>query len=423
MSYSIIGIIAIMVHLIINRDMLWHYSDYTDVPAYKEYREYILGMLFFCVTDVLWGFLNDLGAIVPLYAVTVLYFTTMMAGFLLWTRYVAAYMEGDGHSVFRRILFAAGIVFFSCEIVILIINFFVPIQFYYDVNGVYHAGGARYATLAMQVVLFLVTSVYTFVTKLSSKSATGRLRRSVGMFGILMAALIVMQLYYPMLPLYSIGYLLSSCMLHSFVVEEEKDEYRKSLKEMLDRTKQQSLELGDARRKIYTDPMTGVGSKQAYMEDVNALDALIRDGKSEEFAVIVFDVNNLKTINDTLGHDTGDVYIYNASMLICEFFDGCPVYRIGGDEFVVIVQGEPYQSRRKQLAAFEAQMDSNNGSDKVVVSSGMSAYQRGSDTRYLAVFERADQQMYKRKRKLKKTRGSQPRQNPLLSGTVSAVDR
>ena len=32
MSYSIIGIIAIMVHLIINRDMLWHYSDYTDVP-------------------------------------------------------------------------------------------------------------------------------------------------------------------------------------------------------------------------------------------------------------------------------------------------------------------------------------------------------------------------------------------------------
>ena len=53
MSYSIIGIIAIMVHLIINRDMLWHYSDYTDVPAYREYRDYILGMLFFCAADVL----------------------------------------------------------------------------------------------------------------------------------------------------------------------------------------------------------------------------------------------------------------------------------------------------------------------------------------------------------------------------------
>ncbi len=81
MSYSIIGIIAIMVHLIINRDMLWHYSDYTDVPSYKEYREYILGMLFFCVADVLWGFLNDLRLVVPLYVVTVLYFITMMAGF------------------------------------------------------------------------------------------------------------------------------------------------------------------------------------------------------------------------------------------------------------------------------------------------------------------------------------------------------
>lgn len=422
MSYSIIGIIAIMVHLIINRDMLWHYNDYTDVPAHKEYRIYILGMLFFCVTDVLWGFLNDLRLTVPLYAVTVAYFITMMLGFLLWTRYVAAYMEGDGRSVFKRLLFVTGIVLFIGEIVVLVINFFVPIQFYYDENGVYHAGGARYVTLAMQVVLFLVTSIYTFVTKAKSESTTKRLRRSVGLFGLLMAALIIMQLYYPLLPLYSIGYLLSSCMLHSFVVEEEKDEYRKNLKEMLDRTRQQSQELGDARRKIYTDPMTGVGSKQAYLEKVDALDAQIREGKAEAFCVIVFDVNNLKRINDTLGHDIGDVYIYNASMLICEFFEGSPVYRIGGDEFTVILQGDAYQSRKAKLAMFDAQIDSNLRTDKVAVASGMSAYQRNADTRYLTVFERADQQMYQRKRKLKKIQGSMPRQISPPAGTRPVVN-
>ena len=408
-----------MVHLIINRDMLWHYNDYTDVPAHKEYRVYILGMLFFCVTDVLWGVFDELKLAVPIYAVTVVYFITMMLGFLLWTRYVAAYMEGDGRSVFRRILSVTGIVLFVSTLVILVINFFVPILFTYDDSGAYLPGPARYAVLAMQVVLFLVTSIYTFATKAKTESATRRLRRSVGLFGILMAALIIMQLYYPLLPMYSIGYLLSSCMLHSFVVEEEKDEYRKSLKEMLDRTRQQSLELGDARRKIYTDPMTGVGSKQAYLEKIDALDALdaqIRDGSAEAFCVIVFDVNDLKRINDTLGHDTGDVYIYNASMLICEFFEGSPAYRIGGDEFTVILQGDAYQSRKAKLAAFDAQIDSNLRTDKVVVSSGMSAYQRGADTRYLTVFERADQQMYQRKRKLKKIQGSTPRQTPPAIG-------
>lgn len=54
-----------------------------------------------------------------------------------------------------------------------------------------------------------------------------------------------------------------------------------------------------------------------------------------------------------MGHDAGDIYIYNASMLISEFFDKSPVYRVGGDEFVVIIEGEAFKSRREQLAAFE----------------------------------------------------------------------
>lgn len=411
MSYSIIGIIAILVHLIINRDMLWHYKDNTDIPAYKEYRDYILGMLFFCVADVLWGFLNDLKLIGPLYVFTDIFFITMMAGFLLWTRYVAAYMEGQNNSVFKKILTITGIVLFCCEVMILIVNFFVPIQFSFDENGVYHAGGARYVTLLLQVILFLMTSVYTFVTKAPTARATKQLRRSVGFFGLLMASLIVLQIFYPMLPLYSIGYLLSSCMLHSFVVEEEKDEYRNSLEEMLRRAKQQSLELGNAKQKIYTDPLTGVGSKQAYMEDAEELYQRIRSGASEEFGVVVFDVNDLKTINDTMGHDTGDIYIYTASMLISEFFSRSPVYRIGGDEFVVILEGEPFKTREEQLAAFDNQIENNLRSGKVVVSSGMSEYRKGNDKSYRAVFERADLQMYRRKHALKEMQESLIRQS------------
>lgn len=401
MSYSVIGIIAILVHLIINRDMLRHSKEHTDVPACREYRDYIFGMLLFCVTDVMWGFLNDLRLITPLYAVTDLFFVTMMAGFLLWTRYVAAYMEGQDHSIFRKILLIAGIVMFGCEILILIINFFVPIQFRFDENGNYQAGGARYVTLAMQMALFLLTSVYTFVTKSSDEKVTKRLHRSVGLFGLLMTALIIVQLFYPLLPLYSIGFLLSSCMLHSFIVEDEKDEYRKSLEEMLLQTQQQSAELGTARKKIYTDPLTGVKSKHAYMDDTEKIYQRIRGGNAGDFAVVVFDVNDLKRINDTKGHDAGDVCIYSAAMLIGEFFAGSPVYRIGGDEFAVILKGDDYANRRQLLTSFNAQAENSLCSDRVVVAAGMAEYRKGSDRNYRTVFDRADKKMYQRKRELK----------------------
>lgn len=226
MSYSIIGIIAIVIHLIINRDMLWRSSDNHFVPAQKEHRQYILGMLIFCVTDVLWGFFNEFHLKVPLYAVTVAFFITMMAGFLLWTRYTVAYLNKKG--LFEKIIYISGLVMFCSELVILAVNFFIPIQFWFDENGVYHAGSARNITLLLQILLFLLTSIYTFAIKANTEIATKRLRRTVGFFGIEMAALIIVQLFYPLLPLYSIGFLISSCLLHSFVVEDEKTEYLKN---------------------------------------------------------------------------------------------------------------------------------------------------------------------------------------------------
>lgn len=59
MSYSIIGILAIFIHLIINRDVLWHKETYSLVPAFKQYRAFIFGIILFCVTDVLWGFFDE----------------------------------------------------------------------------------------------------------------------------------------------------------------------------------------------------------------------------------------------------------------------------------------------------------------------------------------------------------------------------
>lgn len=402
MCYSMIAILAFSVHLIINSGLLWHKSDYSSTPAFGEYRTFIIGILAFCATDTLWGLLDEFHFIPLLYPVTVLYFIGIMAAFLLWTRYVIAYMKAD--ALLSKSLFWTGILLFGAELVILIINFFVPIQFSFDGNGVYHAGSARYVTLGLQAVLFLLTTVYTLVTKAETKESTMRIRRLVGMFCATMATLVIVQQFYPSLPLYSIGFLLDSCMLHSFVLEDEKREYRKTLEKMLRRDREQQQELGTAKRQIYTDPLTGAGSKLAYMEDCEALQRRIHSGEAKEFAVVVFDLNNLKEINDNEGHDAGDVCIYNACLLINKFFGSSPVYRIGGDEFVAVLTGGDYQNRDSLLASFDRQAEENLDTGGVVVSSGMSAYTAGSDKNYLNVFERADRQMYRRKRRLKEMR-------------------
>ena len=306
MYYSLIGILAIVIQLIINHDMLWRCSEHTVVPARREYRDYIFGMLVFCVTDMLWGFFNECPLALPLYADTVMFFLTMTLGFLLWTRYIVAYMNDK--NTLRTVISISGITMLACVVVMLVVNFFVPILFTVHGDGVYHAGAARYVTLVLQVILFMMVSVYTFVAKAKNELAAKRLRRTVVLSGAGMAALIIVQMYYPMMPQYSMGFLFSSSLLHSFVVEDEKEEQRRELEETLRREQEQIRELGSAKKKIYTDPLTGVKSKQACIEDEEKLNKKIRSGLVKELGVVVFDVNDLKSVNDNLGHDTGDIY-------------------------------------------------------------------------------------------------------------------
>ena len=176
---------------------------------------------------------------------------------------------------------------------------------------------------------------------------------------------------------------------------------------MLEREKQQMRELGFARRKIYTDPLTGVKSKQAYLDDIEKLDKRIKNGEEVEFGVVVFDMNDLKNINDKRGHDIGDIYIYNAGMLISEFFSKSPVYRIGGDEFAAILEGEDNDNRKTLVEEFDKQVESNMLTDKVVVASGLAEYNAEADREYREVFERADKRMYQKKRKLKQLKKKQ----------------
>ena len=157
-------------------------------------------------------------------------------------------------------------------------------------------------------------------------------------------------------------------------------------------------------RMAYQDALTGVKSKQAYLEKEVAMDRMISQGNSVPFAIVVFDLNNLKEINDTNGHQAGDAYIKEACQMICYGFQHSPVYRIGGDEFVTVLENQDYDNRTELLRAFDQKILENETFGKVTVSSGMAVYNPSEHDNFHSVFENADKQMYRNKQKMKGSR-------------------
>lgn len=398
MEYSVIGIMAAIVHAIINHDV-FRLGEEDAPPARRVYRAFLVGIMTYFVTDAFWGVFDALDLRTLLYADTVVYFAVMAFSVFLWTRYVVTYLErGDA---FGRYLSYAGVAFVLFELAVLAINFFHPILFWLDEAGDYHAGVVRYFTLIVQIVMFLLTSGYTLLTVTKTTGAVRRRYLTISLFGIAMIVAITVQIFYPLMPFYSMGYLLGSCVLHAFVVESEKEERRKELEELLMREHQQKQELGSARRLAYTDSLTGIKNVHSYAEATELLDEAIRTGTSGEFALGVLDVNNLKRVNDTEGHEAGDRLIIDACKLICNHFRHSPVFRIGGDEFAVIMKGSDFQNRSTLIATFDEMAERNLESGAVVVALGVSEYDPMTDRSSSDVFKRADARMYQRKEALK----------------------
>ena len=160
----------------------------------------------------------------------------------------------------------------------------------------------------------------------------------------------------------------------------------------------------EAERKIAVrDALTGIGNKYAYTQKEAQVNTAVREGSAGPFAVLVGDLNGLKHVNDTLGHAAGDELIRKASHLLCECYKHSPVYRIGGDEFAVFLQGHDYDHREELLAEMDRHAEQNIGTEEPVLAVGMSEF--GPEDRQVHdVFERADQRMYERKEQLKKQR-------------------
>ena len=86
---------------------------------------------------------------------------------------------------------------------------------------------------------------------------------------------------------------------------------------------------------IDTDALTGASSRYAFSRELKVLD--VAGALPGDFAIFSVDINGLKRVNDTLGHEAGDELIIGAARSIERALDGLAVcYRTGGDEFVAL---------------------------------------------------------------------------------------
>ena len=539
MYYASFVILSLILLLIINHEVLKK-QDGSALYTVR-YREFLLSILVYYISDIMWGLFNEL-RIVPLaYCDTLLYFLSLALSVLLWTRYVVEYIGRKGKR--SRNLIYVGYVIFSFTVLHLIVNVFNPVIFDFNAEQGYVPGTARYIIFIVLFILQMTLSVYSFLISSGMDSKDRTRYMTVSASGAVMAVFIILQTKYPFLPFYAIGTLVSTCLIHVFVEEDEKhdmDIKLQSVEEKAENTLRENQKktvtfsqiaeglasnydsiyyvdsnngnyvgysarniyghlqidrsgddfFGDVRRNIplivhpqdaervagltdrdyllsaletrrqvtleyrlivndrsqhtrliarrtsdsghfiiaveniddevnkekehlkalntekelaRRDELTGIKNKTAYSELEQSVQNNIDSGVDYlPFAIAVCDVNNLKKINDTEGHKAGDEYIRSAAKMLCDIFTHSPVVRIGGDEFVIFLSGEDYNSREDLIIRLREKIMTNvlneNGP---VIASGMSEFEPGRDHTVSEVFERADNRMYEDKRNLK----------------------
>ena len=192
---------------------------------------------------------------------------------------------------------------------------------------------------------------------------------------------------------------------YELVVDYDKDDelgvLTNTFKQLISNTKEHIASLN---KQVFIDALTSVRNKGGYDYYVREMqDQMDEQAEKMEFAIGVFDCDNLKAINDSYGHDKGDMYLKNACNLICSVFQHSPVFRIGGDEFSVILQNDDYYRRDELFGQFrkkEADLYDNSSDpwEQVEITFGLAIYDHQTDTSVTDVARRADQMMYENKR-------------------------
>ena len=194
------------------------------------------------------------------------------------------------------------------------------------------------------------------------------------------------------------------------LIYDEDDELGRLTRSFKDLSGTVKAHITNLHGQVFLDALTKVKNKGALSNRLDEMQEAIDSGAQEQaFAIGVFDCDQLKLINDRYGHDKGDIYLKKAAHIICEVFKHSPVFRMGGDEFAVILENEDYMDRDALLEQFDKTAETVNEAaaepwEEVHISKGFAVFAPSEDSAVTDVMQRADQLMYENKRERKKQR-------------------
>lgn len=155
----------------------------------------------------------------------------------------------------------------------------------------------------------------------------------------------------------------------------------------------------------YQDSLTRVKNRAAYTKGMEILQADIERGDAE-FAIVAMDLNYSKKVANSYGRKHAEQYIAGSCQLLCQVYKRSPVYRIGDDEFAVILQGQNYRDRESLLDQLNDRFITSMHDERAVPwerysgAAGMSDYRSGDSAE--EVYARAERQMFEAKARMKR---------------------
>ncbi|MBE7004297.1 MAG: GGDEF domain-containing protein [Ruminococcaceae bacterium] len=155
----------------------------------------------------------------------------------------------------------------------------------------------------------------------------------------------------------------------------------------------------DMRGLVETDPLTGVKSESGFIKMLGKLNHMI-DEKNAEFAILVAELDKMQEINLKYGFDKCNTYVIGTCAIICDTYRHSPVYRVGGNRFVALLQEKDYRDRdallknvRQEMDKAATRLDSGSPWFRYSAEFGMAVYQPGEDKSANDVFKRATSEL------------------------------
>ncbi|MBQ9338329.1 MAG: response regulator [Lentisphaeria bacterium] len=216
-AYSIFSLAAIVIHLIINFNLL--IGRKLNTPRVARYRGFLWGTLAYYVVDGAWGILAGLDWTSLLYIDTVLFFLSMAAFVFLWCRFVIVYLDLGRWPA--KILVWSGYALLAFNIVMLAANSFTGCFFHFDEFGNYLLGSERHLAFDFLIVYIVLMAFFVFGKAVVSRDSARRRGMMVFLFCATIAVAILLQVIWPLTPFTALGCLVCNCFFHVFVIQDE----------------------------------------------------------------------------------------------------------------------------------------------------------------------------------------------------------